>query len=638
MNFTGPFLSAPFTEALGWALVHSLWQGTLLALVVALVSRALRRQPASTRYAVALSALALQTGAFGLTLALCYAPAAPAGGISFASALPETAAVSAPVSLKVFFENHLDTLVIGWLAGVGLLAARLLGGWALVQRWARRGARPVADSWQASLDQMRQSLGLRRAVALLESARVSVPMTVGWLKPVVLLPIGLLSGLSPRQVEAILAHELAHIQRHDFLINLIQSLADVLFFYHPAIGWLSARVRAEREHCCDDVAVALTGNRVALAQALAALETFRTLPTPALALAFGGRKTPLLDRVRRVLGGVETHSTPRQNAWVIGLCLLLAGGLAIGQSNHPPRPEASSQPVVIPDVQALAAPAPASTPIPPPNPALLLPPPPAPARPRTDTILTRAEFRRLDSLTQLMGQYLRQRKPELERLERELTTLANRSVPSANDLATQDQLVKKLNQTAGQANQLMQEIERLEQKNATASQRLLAKKQAQLAQAQAQMTAHEARLSALAERLVRPQERTVALSDSLTRLYEPITALSEQLAEASARLAGQHEAIGASVPEIEVELATDPILPPARPGRSARPVKAPRPPRSARATAASPVVAPTPAAASSPSPVAAPVPATASSPSLRPAAAPRPARSRTPAAPTPPRN
>ncbi|MBC7891716.1 MAG: M48 family metalloprotease [Sphingobacteriaceae bacterium] len=638
MNPIGHFLSVPFTEALGWALVHSLWQGTLLALAVALVSRAFRRQPASTRYAVALSALALQTGAFGLTLALCYASTAPAGGLAFASMSPETAAATTPASLRTFLENHLDGLVLGWLAGVGVLAARLLGGWALVQRWARRSARPVAASWQTSLDQMRQSLGLQRAVSLLETARVSVPMTVGWLKPVVLLPLGLLSGLSPRQIEAILAHELAHVSRHDYLVNLIQSLADVLFFYHPALWWLSARVRAEREHCCDNVAVAVTGNRVALAQALAALETFRTVPMPALALAFGGRKTPLLDRVRRVLGGVETHSAPRQNAWVVGLCLLLAGGLAIGQSKQQPTPDVPPQPVLMPTVEAFAAPNPAPTPMPPPDLAPLLLPPPAPARPRTDTILTRAEFRRLDSLSKLMSRYLEQQKPELERLESQLTQAAANQSQRAFQV-TQDKLALELARKNEQQRVLSLELTRLDRLKGQNSAERRRQKEHQLAQVEAQLTALEQQFSAETERMNPFWERSAVLSDSLSRLYEPISALSEQMAEVSARLAGLHDLLEAPRPDNEFELATQPLHPRPLPARSVKPVKAPRPPRPLQTPAAvSPVVAPTPTAASSPSPVVAPIPAMASSPNPRPAVAPRPARSRTPAATTPPRN
>src|SRR6185295_14003751 len=119
-------------------------------------------------------------------------------------------------------------------------------------------------------------LELRRHVAIVQSAAVAVPTLIGWLKPVVLLPASALSGLSPEQLQAILAHELAHVRRHDYLVNLLQSMVETLLFYHPAAWWVSARVRAEREHCCDDLAVDVCGDRDSYATALAELESRRT--------------------------------------------------------------------------------------------------------------------------------------------------------------------------------------------------------------------------------------------------------------------------------------------------------------------------------------------------------------------------
>ena len=116
---------------------------------------------------------------------------------------------------------------------------------------------------------------------------VDVPTVVGWLRPAVILPVAALANLSPAQVEAVLAHELAHIRRHDYLVNLFQTLAETLLFYHPAVWWLSARIRTEREHCCDDVAVAVSGDAVGYARALAELEAWR-VGTPGMALAATG--------------------------------------------------------------------------------------------------------------------------------------------------------------------------------------------------------------------------------------------------------------------------------------------------------------------------------------------------------------
>ena len=152
---------------------------------------------------------------------------------------------------------------------------------------------------------------------LLESTRVDVPTVIGWLTPVVLLPASALAGLTPQQIEAILAHELAHIRRHDYLVNLLQTLVETLLFYHPAVWWLSRRIRVERENCCDDLAVSLCGDPVAYAAALADLEELRSSNRTLALAATGGS---LLQRVRRLLGA-PSHAG-RAPGW-------LAAGLAV---------------------------------------------------------------------------------------------------------------------------------------------------------------------------------------------------------------------------------------------------------------------------------------------------------------------
>ena len=141
------------------------------------------------------------------------------------------------------------------------------------------GAPPAPErAGRHGVARLTRRLHIGRAVRLLESTLVDVPTVIGWLKPVVLLPASALAGLSPHQLEAILAHELAHIRRHDYLVNLLQTLVETLLFYHPAVWWLSRRIRAERENCCDDLAVSLCGDPVAYAAALAELEGLRRQP------------------------------------------------------------------------------------------------------------------------------------------------------------------------------------------------------------------------------------------------------------------------------------------------------------------------------------------------------------------------
>ena len=151
--------------------------------------------------------------------------------------------------------------------------------------------------WQDRLRALAARLRVTRPVALLESCLAETPVLIGFLRPAILIPAGLLAGLAPDQLEAILLHELAHIRRHDYAVNVMQSLVEGLLFYHPAVWWLSNAVRAERENCCDDAVVALRGDAVSYAAALAALEERRSASQPALA-ATGGN---LMNRIRRLL-------------------------------------------------------------------------------------------------------------------------------------------------------------------------------------------------------------------------------------------------------------------------------------------------------------------------------------------------
>ena len=158
-----------------------------------------------------------------------------------------------------------------------LLLARMAGGWWHVRRLHRIALATASSRWQTACRRLAYRLGLPAAAHVVESALVDVPTVVGWLRPAILLPIAALASLSPAQVEAILAHELAHIRRHDYAVNVLQTIAETLLFYHPAVWWISKRIRAEREHCCDDIAVAVCGDPVGYAQALAELESWRTV-------------------------------------------------------------------------------------------------------------------------------------------------------------------------------------------------------------------------------------------------------------------------------------------------------------------------------------------------------------------------
>ena len=177
--------------------------------------------------------------------------------------------------LAALLEPWLPAVVIAWGLGVLLVSARLLGGFLVVRSLTRRGTRPIESNWHETLARLSQRLALRTPVRLLESAHIQVPMVIGWWRPLILLPATVVTGIPSDQLALILGHELAHIKRYDYLVNLVQSVIEAIFFYHPAVWWISTRIREEREHCCDDAAVALCTDRLEYARALSALEHMR---------------------------------------------------------------------------------------------------------------------------------------------------------------------------------------------------------------------------------------------------------------------------------------------------------------------------------------------------------------------------
>jgi beta-lactamase regulating signal transducer with metallopeptidase domain/peptidoglycan/xylan/chitin deacetylase (PgdA/CDA1 family) len=331
-GLAGAVLNQSAARAVGWAIVHSLWQGALVALAFACVSAVARSAGAQVRYAcacVALASMLLLTVATaclgGASERGLFARAEdasewswtyPAGERASAERASKSAASTATraagdshaspaQTLGEWAARRLSSLVPGlavfWLAGVLLLTSRTVGGWLLVLR-LRRSARPVGADFEEMLARAARRVRVSRAVRLCRSALVEVPTVVGHLKPIILVPASVLVGLTPRQLEAVLAHELAHVRRYDYLVNLLQTAAEVILFYHPAAWWLSRRLRVEREHACDDAAVeAVAGDVLLYARALAALEQARstTMRTPALALAADGGS--LMKRIRRLV-------------------------------------------------------------------------------------------------------------------------------------------------------------------------------------------------------------------------------------------------------------------------------------------------------------------------------------------------
>jgi beta-lactamase regulating signal transducer with metallopeptidase domain len=327
------------TQTLGATLLHFLWQGTVITAAAAVLLSLLRRTPAQTRYVVACVALGALLAAPALTALLIHdggrGPAiehsrpAPSGGASQGGP-PHGDAAMAPVlhlpaSATALDADRLHRMVVGaWLAGATTLMLSLAGGWWRLHRRVRRLARTgPASPFRSRAAHLAGQLGIRRAVRVVDAAGVETPMLIGWLRPVIVLPVAALAALTPAQVDAILVHELAHVRRHDALVNLLQVIAETLLFYHPGVWWVSGRIRIEREHCCDEVAAAQCSDPAEYAAALAHLET-RRAPKPRLALPAAGL---LLARIERVLGVRRAESSAPGMPAVAALAVCFATGV-----------------------------------------------------------------------------------------------------------------------------------------------------------------------------------------------------------------------------------------------------------------------------------------------------------------------
>ncbi|MDP9194787.1 MAG: M48 family metalloprotease [Acidobacteriota bacterium] len=342
-------LTGSIAQAIGWALLHLLWQATIVAGILAAVLALLPRRNATARYAVSCGALALVFAMFVATAVRAYDPgAAPIATSSEAHAdesiaipLSKIPSVIMATATEGWRDRAMDavtsarqslpSVVALWLAGVLFLTSRLLLSFVRVRALARDGVREASEEWQRVAANLSEALGLRRAVRLLESAAVEVPSVLGSLRPVILLPVSTLTGLTPQQIEMVLAHELAHIRRHDFAINLLQAFVETLMFYHPAVWWMSSRVRIERENCCDDLAVAVCGNPIQYARALTRLEELRAASLPMVVAANGGS---LLDRIRRIAGG-RAESTGLSSRWAAAVAMLAILAIALALPSMP---------------------------------------------------------------------------------------------------------------------------------------------------------------------------------------------------------------------------------------------------------------------------------------------------------------
>lgn len=330
MNATQIF-SSPSVQALGWTLLHSIWQGLICIGVCLLVLRCIPGKWSGARYAVATSALLaiffLSVITFIYlnnsneqvsteTIALVHVTKAVEPDQTDSNYVAGLLSATA-----MTFEQYLPMIVVCWVMGTILFGIRLLGGWFAIGR-LKASAIAVEDEWNERLHLLARKLEINQLVRLAESAIVQAPLVVGYFKPVILIPLGMIGGLSTEQLESIIIHELVHIRRYDYLVNLLQSLLEAVFFFNPFVWIISGIIRREREHCCDDAVIAAYGNRLAYAHALTALEEAR-LSRAGLALSLAEDKNQLLNRIKRIMEkSVKPYSLRER---IVPVLLLITG-------------------------------------------------------------------------------------------------------------------------------------------------------------------------------------------------------------------------------------------------------------------------------------------------------------------------
>ena len=333
------FVPDTILRAVCWTLLHSLWQGLILAMVAGIIMVLSKKASSALRYNLlcTLMILFLAVGGYTfyrqLNIATAEGPGINNGDAAIGIKAAEGIALSTTpqntshalqngiASLEQYFNTHASLVVVTWFIIFLARFVKVLSGLVYAQRIRHYQASPAPPEWQQRLAQLLDKLQIKRSVSFLESAIVKIPVVVGVLKPVILVPVGMLAQLSPGQVESILIHELAHIRRRDYLFNLVQHLVDTVFFFNPALIWVSSLIRGERENCCDDIAIRETRSRRQFVEALVSFHEY-TRSVQGYALSFAARENQVVQRVKRIVNR-KNHSL---NA---GERVLLMGGLMV---------------------------------------------------------------------------------------------------------------------------------------------------------------------------------------------------------------------------------------------------------------------------------------------------------------------
>jgi bla regulator protein blaR1 len=334
-----------WTQAVGWTLLNSVWQALLVLMLVIFVLRLIPSRHSQARYVFACVALVffIVASAFtfvslvhiadssSLTLS---AAMANQGVAAFESTIDALAISTFSESIIAWIESNMNRIIVGWLAGAMFCSLRMVTGWWYVAR-LKSEASVLTNEWNTLLQTLAVQLNIRGSVTLAESNKIQTPIVLGFIKPIVLVPIGMFSGLTTEQIETIFIHELAHIKRHDYLVNLVQSIIETIFFFNPFVWIISNIIRQEREYCCDDAVIQKQHDAVVYAKALTTLEDVR-LSKASFALSLAENKNQLLNRIKRIMEKSVKNYSGRDRlipALLLVIGLLCASWLTIKSEN-----------------------------------------------------------------------------------------------------------------------------------------------------------------------------------------------------------------------------------------------------------------------------------------------------------------
>lgn len=304
-------LSGPVPTAFGWTLLHAVWQIIILSMVYFVTILVTKK--ASIRYYIGLGVL---TSQFFVSIMTFFWLTTKSTGINQGIFLEaKGTAITGLAKAMQYFNNNLPLIVALWSAGFVILSIKMINGYFWVTNLKNKASLVISEKIVHTFDSLKARMGIENEVLLKSSPLIDVPLMMGYLKPVVMLPVSLISGFSERQIELILAHELAHIKRNDYLVNLFQSFLDVVYFFHPLYWIVSAQIRKEREICTDQLALQFAGDKILLANTLIQLQETRI--TPALALAFGKKQSAFTERIYRILGMNSKTNFSRESVWIL---------------------------------------------------------------------------------------------------------------------------------------------------------------------------------------------------------------------------------------------------------------------------------------------------------------------------------